>query len=56
MKREADACTDFYEYACGKFSGTRTVPEYEKKITILSEISSNVDRQLKRSFSLFMNI
>ncbi|CAJ0958823.1 unnamed protein product, partial [Mesorhabditis belari] len=47
MNTEISPCTDFYEFACGQYASARVIPEHERKVTVLTEMKSRLDRHLK---------
>ncbi|GMR39135.1 hypothetical protein PMAYCL1PPCAC_09330, partial [Pristionchus mayeri] len=48
MNADARPCDDFYEFACGRYSNSKVIPEHEKKVTVLNEMTSGLNRHLKR--------
>ncbi|GMS85995.1 hypothetical protein PENTCL1PPCAC_8169, partial [Pristionchus entomophagus] len=48
MNADVRPCDDFYEFACGKYSNSKVIPQHEKKVTVLSEMTSGLNRHLKR--------
>ncbi|GMT15650.1 hypothetical protein PFISCL1PPCAC_6947, partial [Pristionchus fissidentatus] len=48
MNPDVKPCDDFYEFACGRYSNSKVIPEHEKKVTVLSEMTSGLNRHLKR--------
>ncbi|KAF8363526.1 nep-12, partial [Pristionchus pacificus] len=48
MNADVRPCDDFYEFACGRYSNSKVIPEHEKKVTVLSEMTSGLNRHLKR--------
>ncbi|PAV77556.1 hypothetical protein WR25_07172 [Diploscapter pachys] len=47
MNKNVNPCEDFYEFACGRYSVHKVVPEHEKKVAVLNEMRRDLDRQLK---------
>uniref|UniRef100_A0A1I7XAS8 Neprilysin n=1 Tax=Heterorhabditis bacteriophora TaxID=37862 RepID=A0A1I7XAS8_HETBA len=47
MKRDVNPCIDFYEFVCGRYSSQKVIPEHEKKVTVLNEMKSDLDRNLR---------
>ncbi|KAK6734723.1 hypothetical protein RB195_018113 [Necator americanus] len=47
MNRQANPCSDFYTFACGRYAENKVVPEHAKKITVLYEMKRDLDRHLK---------
>ncbi|VDM78523.1 unnamed protein product [Strongylus vulgaris] len=47
MNRQADPCSNFYTFACGRYAESKVVPEHAKKVTVLSDMKKDLDLHLR---------
>jgi predicted metalloendopeptidase len=47
MDKSVNPCDDFYQYSCGKWLTTHSIPETESSFSRFGEIRDNVKLELK---------
>ena len=47
IDEEASPCEDFFQFACGRYSERRVVPEDRLKVNVLDEMGAALSRRLK---------
>lgn len=50
MDETVDPCTDFYEFACGKFRQDTVIPNNREKVTVFTLIKDKVNEQMRSIF------